>query len=613
MGGLFNLAVALVAIWIAWRWNAPLAVHLPYVGRLGAFLLLFLSVAWIGNGIKSLLLPDVNSARPRGATTNGLARRSIGLLWAGFFTLAAFVLTLAAGVLLSSMSRKYIALIGPDTYVWLFCSASMVFFFVLLHARHRAQASLASATHGVRRAHRLAQAGSGGSATFSGQVDEWRQRWRAGDLLLGVSMYDPSLRIGTNDDTHIVSFGTSGAGKGRSVIIPNALTYPHSAIIIDPKGTTAAVTAAARGFGGGRVRRGMGQNVYIVDPFHIVAGRAGCPHAARFNPLSIVDFSKPTVYEDLASIAEALVVPRPAGDPHWDGSARLVTSGTSGMVKEEDPAASLGDVRDALTSAPEELMERLSQCKNHVSRQAAAQLRAAGDRERGSILSTAIQHTDWLASSAMRDALAASDFDLSELKARATTVYLVLPPHYLEIHKRFLRLFVNLTLRAASDGGRSRVPIWMCLDEFYSLGRMDSVLKAVANSRSYNVRLHMILQNLSQLEELYPGNWESLLANAGTIQVFGLNDPRTEGYVAQKLGKATLIGEARDVHGKIVRRPVGTAMLRDPSEVAREVSRDGDRQIIFREGADPLLLRRIKYDKAFRRDQFNPDPDHKGS
>jgi type IV secretory pathway TraG/TraD family ATPase VirD4 len=66
----------------------------------------------------------------------------------------------------------------------------------------------------------------------------------------------------------------------------------------------------------------------------------------------------------------------------------------------------------------------------------------------------------------------------SELKNSRATVYLVLPPKYLDEHARFLRLFVNLALQEASKGQKQRYPILMVLDEFYALGRLQFVAKA---------------------------------------------------------------------------------------------------------------------------------------
>jgi type IV secretion system protein VirD4 len=137
----------------------------------------------------------------------------------------------------------------------------------------------------------------------------------------------------------------------------------------------------------------------------------------------------------------------------------------------------------------------------------------------------------------MQNALAASDFALSELKTRSTTLYLVLPPQYLDVHGRFLRLFVNLALVAVGQGRKPRHAILFVLDEFYALGRLQSVAKAAGLLAGFGVKLWPIVQNLSQLQELYPDNWETFLGNAGMWQVFAVNDQTTARYMSERLGE----------------------------------------------------------------------------
>jgi hypothetical protein len=45
------------------------------------------------------------------------------------------------------------------------------------------------------------------------------------------------------------------------------------------------------------------------------------------------------------------------------------------------------------------------------------------------------------------------------------------------------------------------------------------------------------VQNLSQIQELYPDNWETFLGNAGMWQVFAVNDQTTARYMSDRLGE----------------------------------------------------------------------------
>ena len=65
-----------------------------------------------------------------------------------------------------------------------------------------------------------------------------------------------------------------------------------------------------------------------------------------------------------------------------------------------------------------------------------------------------------------------------------------------------------------------------------------------------------------------------------------------------------------EVGGRVQRVVV---QLRETEEIEEELSREEERQIIFRSGAPPLLLRRMNYDKSFRKSQYAPDPDYPGS
>src|SRR5271166_5979410 len=73
--------------------------------------------------------------------------------------------------------------------------------------------------------------------------DQWQPQ---GGLLLGRRQ---SRWIGWRDDRHVLTIAGSRAGKGVSLIIPNLLFYPGSALVIDPKGENARITAGRRGKG----------------------------------------------------------------------------------------------------------------------------------------------------------------------------------------------------------------------------------------------------------------------------------------------------------------------------------------------------------------------------
>jgi len=450
-------------------------------------------------------------------------------------------------------------------------------------------------------------------------LEECSMRYRKGSVLLGSSFYFSGkwmsmFKVGIRDDRHLLTIAGTRGGKGRSAIIPNLILWPYSALVIDPKGTNASVTAGRRSTGFGRVSSSLGQNVYVVDPFEIAVGVKG----SCFNPLDAIDVNSVTVTEDIGNLADALVLSEEGGNAgHFVDGARTVISGVIAHMLTQSAGVrvagakntpSLLDVRKALTGSLEELdvlFEAMAENEKAggLPRVAANLMESAGVNERGSFFTTVTRNMKWLDSLAMGKILGQSDFDLSDLKGGRMTVYVVLPPDMLEEHTRFMRLFVNLSLRALSRGKRAKNPVLFVLDEFYALGKMSLVEKAAGLMAGYNVKLWPIVQNLGQLKELYPNNWEAFFSNAGAVQVFAVNDQTTEDYLVRMLGKT-----AEDIEvGERVQRVV--TQLRETEELEEELAREGGREIVFRSGGSPLLLRRVNYDKAFRRDQYARDPD----
>lgn len=469
---------------------------------------------------------------------------------------------------------------------------------------------------------RMERMGQGGSSRFGGLLDEWAHPYKPGSVRLGRSLYDSTV-IGFEDDRGLLTIASNRSGKGRAAIIPNLLLWPGSAVVIDPKGTNAAVTAARRGKGGGRVTQFLGHDVHVLDPFGIVPG---IPSAA-FNPLDMLDLAAITAKEDVGLLADALIVPSSGDESHWDESARQIVAGVIAHFKSRESVlpATLVDVRRALTGDGDELNELFGAMQTNlvaggVARAAANIVQAAGDRERGSMMTTIMRNTAWLDSMAMAPVIArtdrmvggkfvTSDFSMADLKARPTTIYIVLPPDMLEDHSRFMRLFVNLTVRAAARGGKSRIPILLIMDEFFAIGPLSTLAKASGALAGYGLKLWPILQNLSQLRQLYPQNWQTFFANAGAVQIFGVNDRETAHEVVERLGRTRW---AEKIDNRTV--PVVSNLL-EAAELEEMTERGTGLQLVMLSGKAPLLLAKTPYDldETFDKTMYAPDPDYPAS
>lgn len=411
----------------------------------------------------------------------------------------------------------------------------------------------------------------------------------------------PLLRLST--EKHLLTIAPSRAGKGVSAIIPNLLTYPGSAFVIDPKGENAIATASRR--------KEMGHRVHVLDPWHIT----GFPPSA-FNPLDLLDPDSPDIAEDAALIAESLVMTRAVtpSDSFWEEEAKSLIAGLALYIvtSEFSEERTLTNLRRLLTLKPAEFEALLdimsdSHAAGGLVARCANRLKQKPERERASVLSSAQAHTHFLDSPRMAAVLASSDFSPLDLRRQPTTIYLVLPSNRLTSYSRWMRLLLNLTLANLADRPeRANPPILFILDEFAALGRLETVETAIGLMAGYGVQLWPIVQDISQLRDLYPQRWASFIANAGVIQAFGINDPATAEILSRMLGTRGVtvrnISEGQSASGSTggasysaISRP-----LLYPAEI-RQIPKH--EQLLLIDSLPPIRARKICYyeDKAMQR------------
>ena len=398
------------------------------------------------------------------------------------------------------------------------------------------------------------QGDSHGSARFAGKR-ELRALERAGGLLIGRNPKTGRL-LRYDGPAHLLTLAPTRAGKGVGTVIPNLLAVDRSVLVIDPKGENARIAGAARERFG---------TVHVLDPF----GVSGRPSAA-YNPLDRLGADSPDLSEDAASLADALVVD-PAGqsgDALWNEEAKALLGGLIMfcVAHEDADRRTLAAVREYITLPPDRMADLVklmqdSDAAGGLVARAANRFAGKADREAASVLSTAQRHTHFLDSPRIVRVMARSDFAFADLRHEVTSVFLVLPPNRLDAYSRWLRLLVSQALQDIArdaevpQGAQSGVqapierlrassptlgPALFLLDEFAALGRLEAVERAMGLMAGYGLQLWPILQDMSQLRDLYGTRASTFVANAGVQQVFGVNDFETAKWISQTMGQETI-------------------------------------------------------------------------
>ena len=271
----------------------------------------------------------------------------------------------------------------------------------------------------------------------------------------------------------------------------------------------------------------------------------------KYNPLSSLDPNSSDFADDVGAIADALiVVPDSSVNKHFDESARELVAGCIALSVELAPGeGSLRDVRQLLTMDDEELGSRLKEHieanPNSLSARKLRRFAAANpaNNEIANVRATATTQTAFLDSETLLDAMETGEppFDLAELATGKVSLFLVLPVDRLETHGRWMRMIITLAIRAiAWQETPPENPVLFLLDEMGTIGRLSMVETAFGLMAGLGIRLWGFLQDLVQLQGLYPRTWETFISNSSVIQILKAHDVTTSTYVSTYLGNETV-------------------------------------------------------------------------
>lgn len=455
-----------------------------------------------------------------------------------------------------------------------------------------------------------------GSADWLLPEEELQEGLDQGALFFGRSSRG-LLKYG--GEGHCLTFGPTGTGKSRSVIVPNVLYYPGSVAIIEPKGAIAAITA--------RRRLAMGQRVYLFDPFGEVERAQGVypgsrPWAPlpcnRYNPFQALDPQSLDIIEDVRLLASSVIMSETDKNRFFSDSARVVFENLvlfmlANVPRHQWTLDLLLDLAfmDAATFEGNYLpkMQASEAFDGHV-RRLANQIAGFSTEGAPAIWSTLRRSLNFLQTPRMSEVMADTDLDFRTLKDQPTTVYLVLPAKRLQTHGAWLRIMIAMILNQISDSRQPQHPVLLLLDECASLGRLDILETAVGLMRGYGIKLWLVWQDLPQLQSVYGNSWGTFISNSGVKQFFNVNDPTTADFVSNYIGNETrrIFQESVQQPGQLaggsysyIQRPVIT-----PDELRRLPKHES---VLLYEGLKPVRASKLFYDRDPEFQGFaDPDP-----
>ncbi|MEW9625581.1 type IV secretory system conjugative DNA transfer family protein [Rhodanobacter geophilus] len=420
-----------------------------------------------------------------------------------------------------------------------------------------------------------------------------------------------------NGTQHAIAISPTRSGKTTSIAIPVLLSYAQSMVVLDLKGELFKATSGWR--------EAQGHAIRVWAPYD----DAGNTH--RFNPMSLMAEMDPGKRLGEIQTMAAILYPDETGkDPFWTSQSRAAFTAFAsfmfevwdGQVLAQQCAGTPSSLRlDASTSVLFPSLERILRlssgmdgksiketlqqiladpayaCVSPQTRTVFGNLLGLAEQTFSSVIATVQAPLQQFLSPILAAATNATDFDVTALRKRPTTLYVIIPTNKLDESRKLLNIFFSTVIGANLGKQLGEEPdlkyqLLMLMDEFTAMGRVDVWAKRISISASYGVRDLCIVQSRSQLRSAYGDHdAQNFITNHGAQIVFAPREQADANEYSEMLGYKTVRmkqrseSRGRDSHQVSTSYSDEKRALFLPQEI-KELPQD--EEIIFYEGCKPI-------------------------
>lgn len=418
------------------------------------------------------------------------------------------------------------------------------------------------------------------------------------------SLTKPRLKGGRKvfvdgDDVGGFVVGPPRSGKGAALIVPNALIWPDSMVVLDMRGETYQSTAGYRSKFSKVVRFAPADE----------DGETEC-----YNPLDFISLDRDQRDIDIRNVAASLF-PRPAtGDTYWVDDGRILFSGVISYVMETprltDDERTLRTAIRIMNGVERPFLDWINGLKDEAHEisdytlQLLSPFGDMSDKQFSGLFGSVRTGLNPFMNERLLRATSKSTFDIRNLKRERVSIYLDFRIEQINsIGPLFNMLITQLmNFMSKSVPGRGEHRVLIMLDEFQNLGKLENVMQTATILGGYGVPTWFYVQSLKSVDAIYREEGRKTLVNSARVQVFfGAQDAEDLKYISDTLGERTELKKdvsktaatmfdthhAKTTHWKEQRSP-----LMRPDEI-RTMSRD--KCIIVPRGSHAILGTRNFY------------------
>ena len=311
---------------------------------------------------------------------------------------------------------------------------------------------------------------------------------------------------------HNMIIGSTGSGKSQALSFPFIRVMAKAGeymIVTDPKGELYEQTA--------NELKERGYNVIVLNFRDPQNGNCWNPFSIPYKLFK--EGKEDKAIELLEDLAKNILYDESSKgqDPFWENSSADYFTGLAYALFQdatEDQVninsinymASVGENKLGGTTYIKEYFSEKSQDSTEYIK-ANSTINAPTDTK-GSILSVFNQKIQLFSSRKnLSEMLAHSDFDMEDIGRKKTAVFIVIQDEKKTYHSLvtiFLKQCYETLVRVAQEtGGKLKYRTNFLMDEFANMPPLSDVDAMVSAARSRNIKLSFIIQNFSQLNDVY--------------------------------------------------------------------------------------------------------------
>ncbi len=383
--------------------------------------------------------------------------------------------------------------------------------------------------------------------------DKWTDKF---DILMGLEniknkkvggpilFRDNGENYVENSESHTIVLGSSGTGKSRRYILPmlhSIFEANESAIVIDPKGECYRLTSY--------INSDTYQD-YVID-FRDVF------RSTKWNPLGAIQdlWDSDTINEqqrarELINQLATALFPANSNDPFWSNSAKSLFVGLVNVLMESNKSKkrqiTILDIYKIVIKGDDEIRKLLTEFPNSIGIMNVHSYITTANDTRGGIRSTFLEGLNMFSSSeGLISMLSGNELKISEINGnKKFRIFIIIPdetPIYNNLAAVLCNQLINHFVNFAQENPEARLMtrLNIVIEELGNIGKSIGNLPFLMSaSRSRNIRMHLVLQSLSQLEATYgAADALTIRENADILVAFRTTNITTLKELSEKCGE----------------------------------------------------------------------------